>query len=157
MKNIITRYICILLAGVLIFIIGKLLFLGINASMYSHISFNDIVSLIWHGASMDLCMSAYIAAIPALTAIASPWVKPRVIDNCLKIYFGIIAAAISLCIVLDAGLYSYWQFKLDVTPFSYFFHRLKRQQLPLNGGRAYWHLLHGECGDSQFIRCIHSF
>lgn len=121
MKALLKRYILTFVTGIVVFALGKLLFLALNWSVYQGISLGDIFEVLYHGLSMDCTVAAYVAALPALTWCVALWVGSRgVIDTVMRIYFALVAMALSLCIGLDAALYGYWQFKLDVTPFSYF-------------------------------------
>lgn len=121
MRRLIYRYVATLVTGVLLFVLGKLLFLGANAALYSGVSAADIFAVLWHGLTMDLSVSAYIAVLPTIGWGVALWTGSRgAVDKAMRWYFGIIAAVVSLLIITDAVLYGYWQFKLDVTPFSYF-------------------------------------
>lgn len=121
MKHLLARYVATFVVGIAVFAVGKLLFLCINAAIYEGISLIDILSVLAHGVSMDCTVAAYVAAIPSLVWCVDLWVGSRgVPDSVMRIYFAVIAMLLALCIGLDAALYSYWQFKLDVTPFSYF-------------------------------------
>lgn len=121
MKALFKRYIFTFVTGIVVFALGKLLFLALNGSVYQGISCGDIFRILYHGLSMDCTVAAYVAVLPALASCVALWVgSKRVIDTLMRIYFAVVAVALSLCIGLDAALYGYWQFKLDVTPFSYF-------------------------------------
>lgn len=121
MKHLLTRYAATFVVGIVVFAVGKLLFLVMNPFIYGDTSLMDILSVMVHGFSMDCTVAAYVAAIPALAWCVALWTGSKgVLDTVMRIYFALIAILLALCIGLDAALYSYWQFKLDVTPFSYF-------------------------------------
>lgn len=121
MKHLLTRYAATFVVGIVVFAVGKLLFLVMNPSIYGDTSLMDILSVMVHGFSMDCTVAAYVAAVPALAWCVALWTGSKgVLDIVMRIYFALIAILLALCIGLDAALYSYWQFKLDVTPFSYF-------------------------------------
>lgn len=122
MKALLKRYIITFVAGIVVFAIGKLLFLFLNGSVYQHISVAEVFRILYHGFSMDCTVAAYVAALPSLAWCVALWTGSKgALDTVMRIYFALIAMALSLCIGLDAVLYGYWQFKLDITPFSYFF------------------------------------
>lgn len=77
-------------------------------------------AVLWHGLSMDLSMSAYLVAPVLLLTMASVWGVRPWMSVALRIYLWAVAAIISTGYVLDAVLYPYWGFRLDVTPWFYF-------------------------------------
>ncbi len=115
------RTAAVLLVTTLLFAVGKLLFMLFNARLYADIGFMDVCGVICHGLSMDLSVAAYLTAIPGLLM---SWALIRgsrgAIDTILKWYLLAVALIVSLTVCLDAVMYGFWQFKLDVTPFSYF-------------------------------------
>lgn len=116
------RIIATLLAGVLCFIIGKLIFLGVNHSEHIGFGFSVVSAIISHGFAMDLSMAAYITFLPAILFFVAYFTKSdQIIRKILKIYFFLISLLLSTVIILDAVLYGYWHFKLDATPLFYFF------------------------------------
>lgn len=105
-----------------IFLLGKALFLGMNTSFYSGAGAYEILGVFSHGFSMDIAMAAYLNFIPGLLLAATLFAgTSKITDRILLIYYVIVAALLSMVILLDAMLYGYWQFKLDTTPFFYFF------------------------------------
>ena len=109
-----------LLAGILCFIIGKLIFLAFNPSVYSGIGFGDVIAVVGNGFSMDLAMSAYLSVLPCVMLIVSLFIgSGGIIDKILKWYFVVVSLVVSLVVVLDSSLYGYWRFKLDSTPLFY--------------------------------------
>lgn len=73
-----------------------------------------------HGFAMDCSMAGYLTVIPAIVAIASIWTHGVWTATLRKVYCGVAAGAIALVTVLDLGLYSYWNFRIDATPIFYF-------------------------------------
>lgn len=111
-----------ILSGVLCFIIGKIVFLAINASLFKGIVAIDVLGVIYHGLVMDFSMAGYLTVIPAIfICISLKWGTNKIIKNISTAYFVLISSAVSLIVVLDAALYGYWLFKLDTTPFFYLF------------------------------------
>lgn len=105
-----------------IFLLGKALFLSMNSSFFSGVGVTDILGIYGHGLTMDMAMSAYLNFIPGvLIAIALFSGNSKTTDSLLLIYYIFISALMSMVILLDSTLYTYWQFKLDSTPFFYFF------------------------------------
>lgn len=77
-------------------------------------------TVMWHGLSMDLSMSAYLVAPVLLWLIATVWLHGKVMMRIIRIYLWVCAVVIGASAVLDAVLYPYWGFRLDATPLFYF-------------------------------------
>lgn len=80
----------------------------------------DVPAVLWHGLTMDLSMSAYFVAPVLLLVVASIWVVRPWMSKALRVYLWSVSAIIAVGYVLDAVLYPYWGFRLDVTPWFYF-------------------------------------
>lgn len=119
MKNKISCFIKTYLLFILIFIVQKPLFMLWYHDIYKEVPFIDYLRVIWHGFKLDASVAGYFTILPGFLLIASLWVKPSVIQNVQKIYFGIISFLLSLIFVVDLGLYKYWGFRLDSTPLFY--------------------------------------
>lgn len=104
----------------LFFIVQKPIFVLYNHSMYPNCGIKEIWSIIRAGFSMDISMACYITAIPLLFSILTIYFTHTTVRNLLKIYSLIIAAIVSILYVIDMGLFSYWEFRLDATPIFYF-------------------------------------
>ena len=84
-----------LLAGILCFIIGKLIFLAFNPSVYSGIGFGDVIAVVGNGFSMDLAMSAYLSVLPCVMLIVSLFIgSGGIIDKILKWYFVVVSLVV---------------------------------------------------------------
>ncbi len=117
-KRILTFFI-IFFYFVLIFLLGKLIFMGFHFNLYKDAGFSNWVNIWWNGLSMDFSMSGYFTAIPAILLLLSIWLKKKIISTCFTIYFVIISVFISIIFIVDTVLYTYWGFHLDTTVFFY--------------------------------------
>lgn len=88
-------------------------------SMGEDLIYKDILDVLWHGLPLDMSMSGYLTAIPALILIASIWLKPKVVAGAYNVYFGIIFLLIAIVTVVDIVVYPYWGFHFDSTVFLY--------------------------------------
>lgn len=104
---------------VLIFLLFKCLFLIVEPA-YSPLKAADFGNTLLHGLPMDLSVAAYFTIVPFLLLIASVWIKPSWMARALLWYFGIAGGVITSIFAIDAVLYPYWGFRLDMTPFFYF-------------------------------------
>ena len=115
------KLVATLASGWLCFVIGKILFLLGNHTIYNDLPSGEWWRIIAHGFSMDLSMAAYLSLVPAiLLCVAVAYGSRGIINRILDGYFIIMSLIISLIVILDTGLYGYWLFKLDATPLFYF-------------------------------------
>lgn len=120
MKGRIVRYVVLWLCLLVFMTVARLVFFIVEPA-YTGAEAGYLPGALWHGLPGDLTMSGYLMIIPALWLVASVWVRRRWMGRITAIYFGIVAGLLSLTYVLDAVLYPYWGFRLDATPFFYFF------------------------------------
>lgn len=121
MGKIVTKILASLLAGCVCFAVGKVVFMAGNPGVYAGLGIGELASALVHGLTMDLSIAAYITALPALLCCCALAVGSRgLIDRIMLCYYAVVSVLVSLIIVADTGLYSYWHFKLDATPLFYF-------------------------------------
>ena len=122
MKRILVKFFASYLALVLAFVVLKPAFMLAHHSLYVSAPARSLVAAMWHGLSMDLSMGAYFMVVPAILILVSCFVGAgRVMRRIECGYYIFAALVISLIAILDTALYSYWEFRLDTTPFEYFF------------------------------------
>lgn len=79
-------------------------------------SMSQIFQAMWHGLSMDMSMAGYLTVIPAILTIIGIGKITSIFGKC---YFAIIAFLMSLGLICNVVLYTYWGFPLDTTPLFY--------------------------------------
>ena len=79
----------------------------------------DMWDVVRHGLGLDLSTGIYIVFIPFLVTMVSVWWRPKGLEIFLKIYYGVIAAAMMLAFTADTSLYPFWGFKLDASCLQY--------------------------------------
>ena len=119
MKQRILLFITIFFYFVLIFFIGKVAFTLIHSSLGGGVSAFDVYQVLYHGLPLDLSMSGYFTAIPALILILSIWFDPKYVARIFNVYFIIVLSIIAIITVADIVLYPYWGFHFDSTIFLY--------------------------------------
>ena len=120
MKHAVAKFILVFAVFTAVFVLQKPLFMGVHSDAVGVESAYDFLTVAWHGLSMDLAVAGYLTVIPGLLIICmllTPRTWPR---RVLDIYIAVCAACISAIFCLDMVLYSYWEFRLDTTPFFYF-------------------------------------
>lgn len=120
MKKAVIKFLLTIGLFVAFFMLQKVLFMLSYHKLMPYVSLSDRLAVIWHGLPMDLSVTGYLTAIPALMITASVWVHRRWLDMAMKIYFAIVAILLSAITLLDLELYAYWGFRLDMTPLFYF-------------------------------------
>ena len=121
MKRRLFQLISIYLLFVLIFALQKPLFMLYYHNLFDNIDFRAWFQVIWYGFPLDFSFAGYLTIIPGLLAIASVWTNLPILKKVYQIYFLIVSFFIATFFVLDLGLYEYWGFRFDSTPFFYFF------------------------------------
>lgn len=119
MKRRVIFLLAIFVIFLLIFSLFKCLFLIVEPA-YSPLMPAMVGNTLLHGLPMDLTVAAYFTVIPLIATVASVWCKPTWLARALLWYFvaaGLLVTSIS---VVDAVLYPYWGFRLDMTPIFYF-------------------------------------
>ncbi|NDV65085.1 LTA synthase family protein [Bacteroides sp. 224] len=121
MKKALLRFVGTYLLFVLVFILQKPIFMLYNHKLLEEPSFSDYLHVIWNGLPLDFAVAGYFTAIPGLLLIAGLWIFPHIIKPIFKGYFAVISLILSVIFITDLILYEYWGFRLDSTPFFYFF------------------------------------
>jgi len=116
MKNRILFLLGIFCLTLLIFLAAKIVFMLCNLDS-QQFSVYDMLSVMGYGLSLDLSTALYVFSLPLLLSIVLVWLPiPNMV---LKVYFGVVAVAMSLAFVADTSLYNFWHFKLDASCLSY--------------------------------------
>ena len=108
----------IYLITIIIFVIAKVVFMVANLEGHPF-GVGDVWDVVRHGLGLDLSSGIYIVFIPFLVTIVSVWWRPKGLEIFLKIYYGLIAAAMMLAFTADTSLYPFWGFKLDASCLQY--------------------------------------
>ena len=108
---------------VLVFLMAKCFFMLFNHEGHSF-SATDVWPVITHGFTLDLSTALYILTIPILVTIVGLWVGnlPRaagILRWVMRIWFALVAIALSLAFVADTSLYPFWGFKLESSCLQY--------------------------------------
>lgn len=119
MKKAVVKFLLFFVVFTAIFVVQKPVFMSVYSSTLGISSLWDWVAVPWHGLPMDFAVAGYLSVVPGILIIAMVWTRRRWPGIAMNIYLGIVAAIISAIFCLDMVLYSYWGFRLDMTPFFY--------------------------------------
>ena len=108
---------------VLVFLMAKCFFMLFNHDGHSF-SATDVWPVITHGFTLDLSTALYILTVPILVTIVGLWVgnlsrAAGILRWVMRIWFALVAIALSLAFVADTSLYPFWGFKLDASCLQY--------------------------------------
>lgn len=116
------RIIAFFAAYLIVFILLKPIFMAVYAADMGDISVGDWFRVIYHGIPMDCSMAGYLTLIPCILTIIAIWLPDsRALRIATRFYIGLTSVIIGYIAVIDLNLYGYWNFRIDTTPFFYFF------------------------------------
>ena len=118
MKKRLIYLIKIYLITIIIFVMAKVVFMVANYEGHPF-GMGDMWDVVRHGLGLDLSTGIYIVFIPFLVTMVSVWWRPKGLEIFLKIYYGVIAAAMMLAFTADTSLYPFWGYKLDASCLQY--------------------------------------
>jgi phosphoglycerol transferase MdoB-like AlkP superfamily enzyme len=104
---------------IVIFVLQKLMFMIFNYQESMQLTIFDWLGVLWHGLRLDLSAGAYLMAIPLISMSVLSGFDMRYTRGFLKIYNYIFLFIVLYLGVVDMELYSWWGFKLDITPLVY--------------------------------------
>ena len=118
MKGRIYFIVKILLCFMVIFTVGKVIFMTYNHTV-DNFSIGDVLEVLLHGFTIDLSTSGYLLIVPWLCCLLSFWIPRFAFRKVLRPYWIVVAALLALVIGADVVLYEHWKFKINFAIFSY--------------------------------------
>lgn len=104
---------------VILFILQKPLFMLYHQKTFGEgVGINDYFSVMQHGLPLDFSMAAYICVIPFLL-VSFSFFTQKYLRTIFVIYNIIVLFLVAVCFSIDLDIYSYWNIKLDTTPFVF--------------------------------------
>ncbi|MBQ6203351.1 MAG: LTA synthase family protein [Prevotella sp.] len=108
---------------VLVFLLAKCAFMLFNREGHPF-TVADVWAVITHGISLDLSTSLYILTVPFLATVVGLWLgnipkAATLMRWLMRVWFVIVAVALSLAFVADTSLYPFWGFKLESSCLQY--------------------------------------
>jgi phosphoglycerol transferase MdoB-like AlkP superfamily enzyme len=104
---------------IVLFLSQKLMFMAFNFHESFQLSISEWLGVLWHGLRLDMSAAAYLVVIPVIFISLLSFFDMRYTRSFLKIYNYFFLLIIVYLGVVDMELYSYWGFKLDITPLVY--------------------------------------
>lgn len=115
----IARPLALFVTFTLLFQAQRAFFLAIYSKTIGQ-TIGESIRAMGHGLAMDMSASGYLVIIPELLAIAGQIVASRWIGITARAYYVFVSVILASVFALDLILYSYWGFRLDMTPLFYF-------------------------------------
>lgn len=119
MKNGLLKILLTWMVTVVVMQLCRLVFVGLYYSLLDIDSLFTLLSIMAHGLAMDCSIAGYITLLPAALVILSVSGKATIANRLERLYYTAVALLIATVTVVDAGLYGYWDFRLDTTPIFY--------------------------------------
>ena len=101
------------------FVLLKPVFMLKHFTIYNETPISEWINIISKGLSMDVAVASYIIAPIIIFLILSIWFTGKWFKCINLLYLSIISILVSIIVVADLLLYSYWGFRIDATPLFY--------------------------------------
>lgn len=100
---------------------NRVFFILYNIDLVSEFSFLDLTRCFIHGFGLDASIAGYITAIPALTCIATTWVKvsEHIWRRFLEVYFIVMTTLVAVIEAADIGMFGDWLCRIDSQIYIY--------------------------------------
>lgn len=108
----------IFLAFVAVFVAMKPVFMLYNGAGHG-LTWTDWLAVPAHGLTLDLTTAAYLTALPWLALTISLWIRIPWARQMFTAYAAVVSILLAFILIGDTCLYSFWNFKLDATVFTY--------------------------------------
>ena len=95
------------------------MFMMFNFQESKNLSILDWLNVLFHGLRLDISAGAYLMAIPILLMTIFSFFPIHYTKTSLSVYNYILLFIVLYLGIVDMDLYSYWGFKLDITPLVY--------------------------------------
>ncbi|MCR5394125.1 MAG: LTA synthase family protein [Bacteroidales bacterium] len=106
---------------VLLFVLGKFLFMCYYNDLFGDYSAADWWAVLWHGLPHDLTCAGYLMALPFVVQLINIWLPGKWHRHFMRFWLRLCVALVLLDYLSDLFLYGYWGFRLDSTALVYLF------------------------------------
>jgi len=101
------------------FLFVKTFFIISNASYLKQVPLSLLPQIYWYGMRLDISAATYVLVVPYLLMLVLQFFDIPQWKKILKGYTYFLLVIFSFLVIVDAELYSYWGFRLDLTPLQY--------------------------------------
>ncbi len=103
----------------LFFTLAKILFLLINASSTADLGITTTFGVFLNGFKLDLSMSGYCTLLMMVLSLLTSFLYSKIFTRVFNVTGYFLIFSLALLSIVDARLYHYWGFKLDLTAFGF--------------------------------------
>ncbi len=114
-KAFILVYVLWLLLGVA----SKIVFLLTYHDLFVDLTFADVLGVVGHGVKLDMAIAGYLTIVPAVVLLCGIWLKGKYMLAGWRTLMALLIFAAIIFYAVNLGLYGYWGFPLDSTPWLY--------------------------------------
>ncbi|MCR5361364.1 MAG: LTA synthase family protein [Bacteroidales bacterium] len=105
---------------VLLFLLGKFIFLSFHADIFDAYAAADWFAVLWHGLPHDLTCAGYLMALPFVLHLAFIWYKGDWHRLFMIFWLRLTLLLVVIIHLSDLFLYGFWGFRIDQTALTYF-------------------------------------
>jgi phosphoglycerol transferase MdoB-like AlkP superfamily enzyme len=102
-----------------LFFLARLFFILMQSGLSSRCSFGELAGTFIHGLKLDISTTAYFLVIPTLLLLPTLIFKLNWPGKVIRWFTYLLIILVTVIMVADANLYSYWGFRMDFTPLLY--------------------------------------
>ena len=113
------KKIVVYLIFVLLFALGKVVFMCYYGDLFGAYSGGDWMAVLWHGLPHDLTCAGYLMALPFVVHLVYIWLSGAWHRHFLLFWYRFCIALVLIDYLSDLFLYGYWGFRLDSTALIY--------------------------------------
>lgn len=101
------------------FLFVKTFFIVFNSSYLKEMPFSILPQIFWHGLRLDVSAATYVLVLPYLLLLVMQFISIPLWHRIVNGYTYLLLIAFTFLVIVDAELYGYWGFRLDLTPLQY--------------------------------------
>ena len=98
---------------------SKVVFLMTYQDLIDGMTFADMTAVVGHGVKLDMAIAGYLTILPAVVLLCGIWLKGKYMLAGWRTLMAVLVFAAILFYAVNLGLYGYWGFPLDSTPWLY--------------------------------------
>ncbi|MGC8802803.1 MAG: LTA synthase family protein, partial [Bacteroidales bacterium] len=101
------------------FLFVKTFFIVFNSSYFRDIPLSILPQIYWYGLRLDVSAATYVLVLPYLLLLIMQFISIPLWRKIVKGYTYLLLVLFTFLVIVDAELYGYWGFRLDITPLQY--------------------------------------
>lgn len=103
----------------LYFLFVKAFFIVFNSSYLKGLPLSVLPQIYWYGMRLDISAATYVLVLPYFLLLVMQFFSLSLWQKVVKVYTYFLLIFFTFLVVVDAELYGYWGFRLDLTPLQY--------------------------------------